>query len=155
LLDFRPPPAYLSGVGLTTVLACSKGNLPVSWLAPQLCRSLHRSFWFRSGRCDRHDQGSQMQRGACAVGFSRGHVTTIGSSTAMADHRAQVRSSALLQAQNSLSPPSVLGYGCNLTGRSSRAPEVPFPGGAVALFPPASGQRAGGRLNYGVSLLRA
>ena len=37
-----------------------------------------------------------------------------------------------------------------LTGRSSRTPEVPFPGKVVAQFPPIFGLRVGGRLNYGV-----
>ena len=40
--------------------------------------------------------------------------------------------------------------GLRLTGRSSRTPEVPFPGRAVVLFPSGSDLRVGGRLNYGV-----
>ena len=37
-----------------------------------------------------------------------------------------------------------------LTDRSSRTPEVPFPGSVVDQFPPTSGLHVGGRLNYGV-----
>ena len=37
-----------------------------------------------------------------------------------------------------------------LTGRSSRTPEVPFPGRRIAQLQSTSGLRAGRRLNYGV-----